>query len=219
MIENLATFPDRWTMRHERVYPHPVERVWDAVTTAEHLEAWLFPACGVTVERKSGGVCSFAWGGPQQSAMHGTVRVFDPPRCVLYQLVDTYLRFDLEPVEGGTHVTFTQGFAPTAPHEPPPEGAGKDADYPAGLDSPWRPGFVAGFHLMMDQLGETLDGTWTYRDAAPYVHALRRNDGSAAEVATRLPDVRQPHGDAWLQLVDVYWSHIRETCPPSADDR
>jgi hypothetical protein len=72
---------------------------------------------------------------------------------------------------------------------------------------------------MMDQLGETLDGTWTYRDAEPYVLALQRNDGSAAELATQLPDARQPHGDAWLHLVDVYWSHIRETCPPSADDR
>ena len=26
----------------ERVFPHPVERVWEAISTAENIAAWLF---------------------------------------------------------------------------------------------------------------------------------------------------------------------------------
>ena len=43
----LAVFVDALTMRYERVYPHPIELVWEAVTTSEHLDAWMIPVSRV----------------------------------------------------------------------------------------------------------------------------------------------------------------------------
>lgn len=40
-VRDLARFDDRWTMRHTRTYPHPIERVWAAITSDDHLNRWL----------------------------------------------------------------------------------------------------------------------------------------------------------------------------------
>jgi uncharacterized protein YndB with AHSA1/START domain len=58
----LAVFLDRWTMQHERVYSHPIERVWEAVSTSEHLDVWLMPVS--RVDARIGGRAAFSWGGP-----------------------------------------------------------------------------------------------------------------------------------------------------------
>ena len=40
-----------------------------------------------------------------------------------------------------------------------------------GPDTPWRPGFVQGFHQMLDLLPRYLDGTWTAADVAEWIGA------------------------------------------------
>jgi len=80
MTDELATFVDRYTMRHQRTYPHPIERVWEAVTTAEHLDAWMLPVC--QVEARLGGSWSFTFADPDGVAMEGVIVEFDPPRVV-----------------------------------------------------------------------------------------------------------------------------------------
>src|SRR5690349_13853162 len=109
-MESLATFDDRLTMRHVREYPHPIERVWDAVTMTEHLDVWLLPAS--QVERREGGKCSFSWGGPVDQSVPGTVSIFDPPNRVRYLDDDgSYIQFDLESLgEVRTRLTFLQHF-------------------------------------------------------------------------------------------------------------
>ena len=47
----------RPTVRIERHYPHPIEKVWRAVTTPEHLDEW-FPS-PVEVELRPGGAMRF----------------------------------------------------------------------------------------------------------------------------------------------------------------
>ena len=37
----LARFIDRFTMEHVRFYPHPVERVWRALTVSELSAKWF----------------------------------------------------------------------------------------------------------------------------------------------------------------------------------
>ena len=37
-------------------------------------------------------------------------------------------------------------------------------DLPGGLDTAWRPGFLVGFHHMVDRLDDFLRGTWTLAD-------------------------------------------------------
>jgi uncharacterized protein YndB with AHSA1/START domain len=195
----LAVFVDRTTMRHERDYPHPIELVWDAVTTDEHLDAWMLPVS--RVERRLGGTCSFSWGGPAEESIEGTVTAFDPPRLVRYTFGDErdYLQFELMPIDSGTRLQFTQSFAPGSGTDAGEDDAYPGSDRPAGDDTPWRPGFVAGFHEMLDQLPLFLDGRWTLDDTVANV------DGFADDPAGT---------DEHQQWIAIYREHIRETCPP-----
>ena len=140
----LGTFDSPYAMRHVRTYPHPIDLVWDAVTTAEHLNAWMLPKW--TVDLRVGGVCSATYGDtidePAFKFDHVIIEL-DPPRVVDYG----GLRFELEPIDGGnaTRLTFIQSF--------PPE-----------MEDPWNPDFCAGFHTMLDRIPAYLDGAWTLDD-------------------------------------------------------
>ena len=196
---SLATFIDRYTMVYERTYSHDIELVWEAVSTSEHLDIWLLPV--THVERRLGGRCSFTWGGPHKPEQLGEVTVFDPPRAIQYTFGDprSFLRFELTPVAGGTDLAFTHSFAPgtgTTPFEPSDE---YGADLPAGPGSPWRPGFVAGYHAMLDQLDTYLRGEWTAADTAASLEAHHEHGPS----------------DDSRALIDVYREHIAATCPPA----
>jgi uncharacterized protein YndB with AHSA1/START domain len=189
----LAVFLDRMTMQHERRYPHPIDRVWEAVTTSEHLDAWLLPVS--SVEARLGGRCSFSWGGPAEASIEGTVTVFDPPHVVQYTFghPDSYLRFELSEDGSATRLRFHQSFAPGEGSDTPDD-AYEGADRPAGPDTPWRPGFVAGFHEMLDNLAGWLRSPWS-ADENPVV------DPTAATSAGH---------SRWIE---VYRPHIRDTCP------
>jgi uncharacterized protein YndB with AHSA1/START domain len=192
----LAAFTDRRTLHYDRRYPHPIELVWEAVSTAEHLDVWLLPVS--RVERHAGGACSFTWGGPADDPAVdvGTVTVFDPPNAIQYTMDDGFMRFDLERDGDGTRLRFTHSFAPGAATEP--SAAGDGSDQPAGPDTPWRPGFVAGFHLMLDQLDLYLQGEWTALDKTKELDDM---------IAGR-PDPE------FLRMIAVYREHIRDHCPP-----
>ncbi|HZN14144.1 MAG TPA: SRPBCC domain-containing protein [Acidimicrobiales bacterium] len=139
----LGAFDSRYAMRHERTYPHPIDLVWEAVTTAEHLNAWMLPQC--EVDARIGGKCSFTWGDTSPDAHRDemTIIEFDPPRVVDYGGI----RFELEAIDRGTRLVFIQ----TMPPDP------EQGDQ-------WIPDFCAGFHTMLDRIPEFLDGTWTRAD-------------------------------------------------------
>jgi uncharacterized protein YndB with AHSA1/START domain len=187
--QELATFDDRWTMRHVRVYPHPIERVWEAVSTAEHLDAWMMPKW--EVERRVGGRYSCTFGG--NVASEGVIIEFDPPRVIDYD----GMRFELEPVAEGTRLTFIQSFDPGSRNEPVEDQPG--GDLPGGPDTPWRTGFVAGFHGALDNLGAWLAGDVTGEQTKERSAAHRRGE----------------HDPRWLELVEAYREHIRRTIPPA----
>jgi uncharacterized protein YndB with AHSA1/START domain len=206
--EDLAEFSDRQTLRYVRFYPVPVERVWQAVTTSEYLNVWLYPVS--RVEPRLGGRCSFTWGAPDDPAVAGKVTRFEPPRCVRYGTPAGYLQFDLRTVAGGTRFTFTQHFDPDFRH---PDGAfppdDKGAALPAGPGTPWRPGFVAGFHLDFRHFATFLAQNW------PLERVRAESERRVALANSRGQDALQhdtPGGD-WEKLVDVYTHHIRATCP------
>jgi uncharacterized protein YndB with AHSA1/START domain len=212
MTQDLAIFADRLTMRHERIYPHTIERVWEAVSTTEHLDVWLLPAS--QVERRLGGSCSFSWGGPVGASMSGTVTIFEPMTAIRYELDGGYIHFALERIDDETtRLTFIQHFLPGAGL-----GAGGDwpgSDQPAGADTPWRPGFVAGFHAFLDQLGMYLSGDWTRGQAQPvidYVYAER----SGADAWEEFPDSRSSANspERHAQLIEIYREHICISIPP-----
>jgi hypothetical protein len=190
----LATFVDRHTMVYERVYAHSIERVWDAVSTASHLDVWMLPE--TKVERRLGGTCGFGWGGPAEEL--ATVTVWEPPTTVEYTHGDgSYMRFDLEAHDAHTMLRFTMHFLP-APNNAPVDGD-PGGDLPGGLDTAWRPGFLAGFHDFVDRLGPYLSGEWSLEDTRRELERTVSEGFDAEELA----------------LQARYRQHILDTIPPA----
>jgi uncharacterized protein YndB with AHSA1/START domain len=103
----MTTDPDllddgpRPAIRLTRRYDHPVARVWQAVTTSEHLSAW-FPS-PVEIDLRPGGEIRFgAFEGP---AGRGRVLTVDAPHHLAFSWGGDRLRFDLEPDGDGTRLT------------------------------------------------------------------------------------------------------------------
>lgn len=189
MTENLATFDHRYAMRHVRTYPHPIERVFQAVSTAAELDIWALPFC--EVDARLGGAWSMTFGNAKgEGVTRGTIIAFDPPRLIDYG----GMRFELEEVEGGTRLSFIQSFAPDFVHRP---GLAKESDYPAP-GTPWLPGGAAGWHEMMDDLGEHLFGRARPQPMIDGKHAAYHG-------------IKDPHHEA---LTKLYWARIRDTIPP-----
>jgi uncharacterized protein YndB with AHSA1/START domain len=94
-------------LKFERTYPHPIERVWAAVTDSEAIAAWLMsndfkPEVGHRFQFRS--KPQPGWNG----IVDCEVLTCDPPREVSYRWVggplDTVLRITLAPADGGTHL-------------------------------------------------------------------------------------------------------------------
>ena len=168
----LGAFVSPQAMRHVRSYPHPIELVWEAVTTGEHLDAWMLPRC--TVDLRLGGVCRFTYGDtadePEFMVEHVIIEL-DPPRVVDYG----GLRFELEPVDGGnsTRLTFTQSF--------PPE-----------MEDPWGPDFCAGFHTMLDRIPDYLENKWTYQDTLAELATMPEGGDNYRRLIKRYDDEVMP---------------------------
>lgn len=91
-------YAGRPAVRFERTYPHPVERVWAAVTEPSDLAAW-FPSA-VTIEDRVGGTVTFS-DDPHLDDSTGVVLGWEPPRHVSYTWGEDELHFDLAESEGG----------------------------------------------------------------------------------------------------------------------
>ena len=141
----------------------------------------------------------------------GTITEFIPPRVVHYQLADSALRFELTPVDGGTQLVFLHSFSPD--FRAPQLTADADDSYeaPGGPDSPWRPGFMAGFHVMLGQLGAFLDGSRTAEDARPYIEAVRAGRGVEALMRTLMTPAEHAEHE---RLAECYRARIREELAP-----
>ncbi len=184
----IGQFVDRFTFRHERIYPHPIERVWRAVSSAEELMRWYVP--GWTCEPRLGGRWSCTYGsadsieaaeGYDQGFGHGVITAWDPPRLVDY---GGQHRFELEEVEGGTRLVWTQRFDPAWTLSPRMEAL--VGDNPGGPGYPMTAGGQAGNHIAADELGDYLDG------------------------AVIEADIGNTH---WQELCAVYDAHFRAAMP------
>jgi uncharacterized protein YndB with AHSA1/START domain len=135
----LARFIDRHTIQYVRTYPHPIERVWRAITEPAEISEWFWTA---TFDLRLGGAFSF---GPADGGIKGVIAALDPPRLIRFTDPPAgpqgYFEFALAPVAGGTRMTFIQHGTP-----------GFVAD-----GWPW-PGLLSGWHFALDHLGALLDG-------------------------------------------------------------
>lgn len=95
----------RPAVRFIRTYPHPVDRVWAAVTTPDELRRW-FPS-EVEIDLRAGGMVSFT-GDPHAEDRKGAVLACDPPRRLAFTWGGNELRFELEPAgPDAGHCRFT----------------------------------------------------------------------------------------------------------------
>ena len=94
----------RPAIRFVRTYPHPVERVWCAITDSEELRAW-FPSA-VTLEQRVGGTITFSFD-PNTEDSTGTVLLCEPPYRLAYTWDGDELHYELEAIgEGQCRLTF-----------------------------------------------------------------------------------------------------------------
>ena len=137
-----ATIDGRPALTFERTYPHPIDRVWRAVTEPSDLAHW-FPA-EVTVDLRPGGAISFTFPFDipdmelDESDLRGEVLVVEPPHRFEFTWGDEELRIHLEPHDDGaaTRLRFTNLLTQT--------------DLAART--------AAGWHVCLGQLGERLEG-------------------------------------------------------------
>ena len=99
------TFTDdgRPTVRIERTFPHPIDRVWLAVTTPDHLGKW-FPS-PVEIDLRPGGSMRFAAFDDGVEGSVGVVEEVDPPHRLRFSWGEDSLTFDLA-AEGDDRTTF-----------------------------------------------------------------------------------------------------------------
>ena len=105
--DEFLTLDGRPTVRVERRYPHPIEKVWRAATTPEHLSQW-FPS-PVELDLVPGATVRF----DAFEDDHGTVGIVeavDPPRRFAFTWGTDRLSFELAPDGDGTTFALTHSF-------------------------------------------------------------------------------------------------------------
>jgi uncharacterized protein YndB with AHSA1/START domain len=91
----------RWQVRFTRQLPHPIDKVWRAVTEPEHLAAW-FP-CTIDGERRPGAPLTFRFEGGADP-MLGEMVVYEPPHVMELRWGADLLRLELRSVDDGTEL-------------------------------------------------------------------------------------------------------------------
>ncbi|MGD9986527.1 SRPBCC family protein [Pseudonocardia sp.] len=155
-----APAADRWALRLERRYAHPVDTVWRAVTQPVHLAQW-FPSA-VEVDLRVGGTMTFTFGegGPH---LTGEVTALDPPRLLAFTWGEDDMRFELEPDGDGTRFVLVTTF---------------DDRYGA-------PSYAAGWDMCLAALSPVLAGT----PVPPSGRAVSRHEELVARFGLDRPEV------------------------------
>jgi uncharacterized protein YndB with AHSA1/START domain len=92
----------RWELTFVRRLAHPPEKVWRALTEAEHLAAW-FPT-DIEGDRAAGARLRFVFRNGEGPDTDGEILRYDPPSHLVYRWGEEILRFGIEPDGGGGSV-------------------------------------------------------------------------------------------------------------------
>jgi len=214
----VCRFPDRFTVEYVRTFPHPIERVWRALTDPKELSIWAMPA---SIDLRLGGAYAFV------GEQWGTILVLDPPRLIRLGKKGigaepdapgaNYMQYALEETAEGTRMTFTEHWK-----EGPDYHAFFGDDLPGGPETPFHPGTLAGWHGMFEELADLLDGV----EPGSGLAATRFSAivGSWTKLRVQLgelsPDTAARYAgqlratERYFELIDTYREHIRSTLPP-----
>ena len=96
---------EKWTLVLVRELHHSPEKVWRAITEPEHLRAWApFDANG-NLDTVGGKVKLTTVGAPSPHVTETTIKRADAPRLLEYNWGGFDMRWQLEPLNGGTRLT------------------------------------------------------------------------------------------------------------------
>jgi uncharacterized protein YndB with AHSA1/START domain len=140
---------DRWRLRFTRKLPHAQEKVWRALTEAEHLQAW-FPQ-RISGQWTSGAPLRFEHAGDAAPAFEGEVLACVPPSLLEFRWGTDTLRFEVHAEGSESVLVLTDTFDELGK-------AARDA---------------AGWHACLDLLEQHLTGaqpSWTAGDRWAAVH-------------------------------------------------
>lgn len=175
----------RSAVRFERVYDHPIDRVWALVSEPAELAHW-FPFPRITVDLAVGGEITFA-GDPNMPDMvlTGEVTAVDPPHLFTFTWGGDELRFELTRLDGArTRLTLTDFLES-------PDAAARNA---------------AGWDLCLAALdarvaSETADSVAVSGEAAGEAAGAAANRRSDERPAQQRPSGPPP---AWQRRYDAY---------------
>ena len=94
---------NQWQLRFTRRLTHPPEKVWRALTEAEHLEAW-FPTT-IEGELAAGAPLRFSHRDAELPPFEGEMLAYEPPSLIEFRWGPDTLRFELRAAGDGTELT------------------------------------------------------------------------------------------------------------------
>lgn len=125
---------EKWALILIRELRHSPEKVWQALTDPAHLREWApFDADGNLAT--AGATVNLTWVGTGRPIETKVTRA-DAPKLLEYSSGDNHVRWELEPVAGGTRLTLWQN-----------------------LDRRFSSMGAAGWHIAFDVLDRLLSGT------------------------------------------------------------
>jgi uncharacterized protein YndB with AHSA1/START domain len=96
---------EKWTLVLVRELRHPPEKVWQAISEPEHLREWApFEADG-SLSTAGASVKLTTVGAPTPQVSQTRVTRADAPRMLEYEWGGHDIRWELEPLGGGTRLT------------------------------------------------------------------------------------------------------------------
>jgi uncharacterized protein YndB with AHSA1/START domain len=215
--DDLPRFIDRWTIEYVRTYPHPVERVWRAITDPKEFGVWFIRG---KLDPRPGGDYEFESG---DGGFKGAVLSIDPPRRIRFggpTHEKGYFEYELSAVDGGTRMRFIQHFPPEGIYTAIPDDPGGDLPVPG---TAWKPGFVGGWYEFWDALADFLDGV-TMGSRLPatefsalvedWARLMQKQGLLTAKQAARTTESLRRH-ERWMELNRFFRAYIVDNCPPA----
>jgi uncharacterized protein YndB with AHSA1/START domain len=144
---------DQVTLTFERDLEHPLDKVWDHLTSNDKLSGWLSE--DGTIELRKGGRVSF-----NDHEIESTIVDLDPPRVIEFgwsgkSWEGGTVRWELTPADSGTKLVLTHRFDVMTP-EKTAEFKAAHPDLPDGWEP--RSSTLAGWHSILDAFARKLDG-------------------------------------------------------------
>jgi uncharacterized protein YndB with AHSA1/START domain len=103
-VGELVEAGERWELRYERRLAHSPEKVWRAITEAEHLKIW-FPQ-QIIGEFVVGSELTFKAHGSDDPGFAGTVTAVDPPRLLAFTWGADQITIEIAAEGDGSLLTF-----------------------------------------------------------------------------------------------------------------